>query len=167
MSKGCRARTLRNAVRNTSIRSTNSRFPRRSARFTVKNHVAPGCQIRRYSVIDHLLSPSTFRERCGSLRSPHPTRAETPRLATARLYRREPLECLTVPLRAWVRRAFSFERSMFPIQTIPTCVQHGQRAVHVEAEYGKIAVLFRVHCRHGCVSRRCHRQPKGTPTTLS
>ena len=73
--KGCLARTLRNAVRNTSSRSTNRRFPRRSARFTVKNYVAPGCQARRYSVMDHLLSPSSFRDRCGSLRSPHPTGA--------------------------------------------------------------------------------------------
>ena len=37
--------------------------------------VGPGCQVQRYSVIDHVLWPRTFRERCGSLRSPHPTRA--------------------------------------------------------------------------------------------
>ena len=56
-----------------------SRHPNPPDRFlrlkTVKNHVAPGSQAWRYSVIDHLLSPISFRDRCGSLRSPHPTRA--------------------------------------------------------------------------------------------
>ncbi len=38
--------------------------------FTVKNQVTPGCPLRRYSVTDYRLSASSFRERCGSLRSP-------------------------------------------------------------------------------------------------
>ena len=46
----------RKASRNKSIRSTNSLFPCRWARLTVKNHVPPVCQARRYSVIEHLSS---------------------------------------------------------------------------------------------------------------
>ena len=43
--------TERNTDRSVSTSSTSRRFPFRSARLTVKNHVAPGAEGRRYCVI--------------------------------------------------------------------------------------------------------------------
>jgi len=58
--KGCRSRTLRNAVSNTSIRATNSRSPRHSARFSVKKTSGPASQAQSYLVNNHLFLSSFF-----------------------------------------------------------------------------------------------------------
>jgi hypothetical protein len=65
ISKGCLSFTWAKAIRSTSIRSVNSRLPRRSAKFTVKNQVAPGCLNRRYSAMVFNLTYKLL-ERCGS-----------------------------------------------------------------------------------------------------